>query len=265
MRVRVAGLGAVSGVVGALFACSPLFEEFCPNGVLPFDGETAVPLDTVVVLQTGEAVPWDAPDLTDTVTFETDDGEPVAFHLEIRPGGELRVIPDEPLRPDTTYRVGAVDWYAMGEVPHWWGPSTWGRDYAVTSFTTGTAPVLEKALSVGDGATLVLAFSEAVDPELFDGALTASASAETTGEPWPVFDVAVLGHFEGHENLLWVEPIGVQSDLSAGRLRLAEGLVSSAGGELDAASSAIDLPPAGSERDSLLDRFTGAPYCTLTF
>lgn len=258
---RWVALGAVTAVIAVTVACSYYIPPECPNGVFPFDGQTAVPLDTVIVVQTGEPLPPDAPPLDGTVTLRTANGEDVPFTLTAdQASGELRIVPDEPLEPGTRYELGAVDWYALGEYPHWWGPTDWGRDFSLTTFSTRSRPELLALYPAGDDATFVLAFSEPVDLASLEGRLWWGATATDLFEETVVLDleVAVLGRFDDSDHLVWIEPIGVEEGILLGSLRLDPGAVATSGEPLEGRDAAFV-----GEASMPIERFSGQPFCFL--
>lgn len=261
---RWLGLSGVAVTIGGIWACSPIEDPFCPNGVSPFDGQTGVDADAVIVIRTGAEIPSDAPDLHDTVTLRQGHRN-VPFHLEVDgDAGELRLIPDEPLAADAQYEVGAVDWYGLGEMPHWWGPSSFGRDYTITTFRTFSEPRLLGAYSLPDQVTLVLVFSEPMDLNTLDGRTWGSAeSSSTTPEFRQTIEseLSVVGFHEGDQHLVEVISAGPDEAVDLVAVRLEPGVISRSGTELssDGASGEVRF------EDGQLARYAGAPTCFFVF
>ncbi|MCA9491891.1 MAG: hypothetical protein KC621_18290 [Myxococcales bacterium] len=260
---RWLGLCGVAVTIGGVLACSRMQEPFCPNGVFPFDGQTGVGTDAIIVIQTGAVVPSDAPDLHDTVTLRQANRD-VPFRLEVDGDtGELRIIPERPLSPGLQYEVGAVDWYALGEMPHWWGPSSFGRDYTITTFRTFSEPQLLGAYALPDQETLVAVFSEPVDLDSFDGrAWGASSSAPATTESGLGTEIplSAIGYHDGDAHLVELVSTGADDMTELFHLRV-DGGVEAATGE---------RVPAGSEvtvvfEEGQLARYAGAPTCFFEF
>ncbi len=247
---RSTALVGLTGAIAAFVACSTVVPPFCPNGVSPFDGQTAVPLDVVLVIRTGEALPDDLPPLEGTISLlDVGEGRQVPLRVEVDPpSGELRVIPDEPLRPDAEYQLGAVDWFELDEFPHWWGERDFGRDFAYTSFLTASRPALLEVHRPEEDE-LVLAFSEPVDLHSLGGAVWARTT-RTDGE----IVLPVLGRFEGSDHLVRVAfppdasliDLGVDGGLAASGLPIEPGVVV--------------LPEEGFP----IARFFGEPFCEVS-
>lgn len=246
-------IGAAATGIAALVACSYDDPPPCPNGVWPFDGATGVPLDVVIVVQTGDALPADLPPLDGAVHLTTANGNrEVPLRTEVDgPSGEIRVVPDRPLEPDTEYLLGAVDWYWRSEHPHWWGDADFGRDYTLTTFTTASRPALLAVYPSDEDDTIILAFSEAMDPSSLE---IRGQSGEVDYADVP-FDV--LGAVDGEEHLVWItpadEPVEVRDlVVDAGRAR--------SGASLE--PTGVDLAAIEQEQfDDPLERFSGLPYC----
>lgn len=252
------GLAGVAFTIGTIWACTPPLDAFCPNGVAPFDGQTGVPVDAVIVVRTGEELPIDVPDLHDTVTLQQG-GRDVPFHVEIdAEHGVITVIPDEPLKADAQYEVGAVDWYALGEVPHWWGPADYGRDYTITTFRTFSEPKLLSAALVDDWGTMVLAFSEPVDLASLDGRVWAStvSTSTGTGQTEPMTELVAVGLHEDNPHLVEVQAVdGATLDLLS-EVRLDTGAMAENG-----TAMVFQAPTPVQHDDSRLPAYDGAPSC----
>jgi hypothetical protein len=256
MSGRVLGVvGLVGAGLASLVACS-YFSPFCPYGVTPFDRQSDVSTDTVIEFQVGEGLPEDLPPLDDTVTFTTASGRRVPFHLQVRPAeGVVRVIPDEPLSPDTDYEVSGIDFYALRTENHWWGPIPGeDRDYTVSRFRTGPQLALLDLFGLGEDG-VVVAFSEAVDLDAVEGRVR--FGDEATG--WVTTEV--VGHWEGQAHLVWLLPVDAVDGVYA--VSVDAGLVSVAGASLEPLADGLAWTP-GSDREAELVQFGGAPYCSNT-
>ncbi len=263
-------LGSMAAALGAALACSPHDDPFCPNGVWPFDGQTAVPLDVVIVVQTGEALPDDAPPLDGTITLTTEDGRAVPFTTEVDTRtGELRVIPDEALEPNTRYELGAVDWYQLAEYPHWWGRHV-GRDYTLTHFATGSEPALLEALPIDDGSEVfVVAFSEPIELDSLEGLLwvTSRDGGSSASSPFDLTppasggptELEVLGTVEGDPHLVEVRSMDGLLPFELAELLLHDGARSVTGERVPSASIGLSSLELGGADP--IARFSGAPYC----
>ena len=74
--MRSVALGGVAAVLAVGSGCIR-YTPYCENGVSPFDGQSAVPLDGGVTFTVKGPLADDLPPLDDAITFETRSGRRV--------------------------------------------------------------------------------------------------------------------------------------------------------------------------------------------
>lgn len=240
MRTRPIALSTIPVILGIIFACSINPPPYCPHGSFPMDGATGVALDTTIVLSTS-GLPRDVPSLQDAVGLETARGRPVEVEVEVD-GDTIILRPAQPLQPETTYLV----WGISVEEERWWGALV--DDYGEFTFTTGGTPQLLASTPGYDEGTLWLAFSEPVDPESLDGALSFPSDQPYT----------VVGLAEGTETIVEIAVELATSDT----LSLLEGAKSLRGPGVQPAEATPGAYPAWNATE-LHNLHTNQPYCTL--
>jgi hypothetical protein len=208
MGVVVAAVQLVPVVVGgsALFGCSYID---CFDGMLPFNGQTGVPVDAVLTIETHYGLNPDTPSLQDAITLErlgsseADSGEPVSFELDVDlESAIVRIVPTEPLVANSWYELRGVDRNDLGGAHYMWMGRSTARK---VRFYTGSAPRLVRALidrysqdgdTGGSDQTVVLIFSEAMDIESVFEAVEFTDFDETVYEP------TLLGHWEEQDHMV---------------------------------------------------------------
>ncbi len=140
----------------------------CLTGHHPYDGATAVPLDTTVVLGT-YSIDREAPAFTDEVIRieRTSDGALVESELVVDLEHEqVLLTPLQPLEPDETYQIVGLD-YGAQEGPH---QQSWDNTPERSTFSTASDPGLLAAWWVDDGGVdrIALVLSQAVDLSTLD-------------------------------------------------------------------------------------------------
>jgi hypothetical protein len=150
--------------LAGLSACS---VRTCWTGVLPFDGQSAVPITSEIIFQVGH-LPPDTPSLRESIELvDKTTGLPVPFHVAVElEVGTVRVIPDEPLEPGHDYYASGLT--QAGVSVHrgdWFGGS--GPLRAETTFRTASAPRVLEIMLRGD-ENVVVFVSEPIDEAELD-------------------------------------------------------------------------------------------------
>lgn len=158
-------LAVAAGVILGGGSCSRDAPP-CP-GTTPFDGATNVAPDGILEIHY-DSLPRDLPSLEGLVTLTDGDGRIVASTVTVdADSGTVFVVPDAPLA-EGEHHLAGIDWQTL---PHWTEPlaRSW-RGTASSTFAVGGTPHLVGA-GIHDEDTLLVGFSEEVDPSTVDGAL----------------------------------------------------------------------------------------------
>ncbi len=229
----------------------------CHTGALPFDGQTAVPLDTTITFNEGWLSP-DTPAMKDAVSLEDlTTGEQVPFSIHVvTEEGRVTLVPDSPLEPGHDYEaigIGWTDTVHRGQEA-WWGGAA--NRIAIVQFTTASDPRITDIISE-DGSTVLLVLSEPVKPDQLELAFFVE---DDDGGATPV-DHVQLGSMQGLPHTMEVF-VDRGDPIDAGMLFVESVHLAPALGTATAAVTDQGLRQDASwGLESNLDRLRGLTYC----
>jgi len=178
--VGTLGLFVVSSSPMTVFHAVPMgcYYPNCFDGITPFNGQTTVALNAVIMVTGHHELGKDVPSLAEAVRIEAlpnqddESGTPLEFDIDFNvEENTITLTPSALLSPNSWYAVEGIDRSAIDDLHY---QTTWGGSLNTTQriqFYTGSAPqLLTATLILGSSDTgyaediVVLTYSEPMNP-----------------------------------------------------------------------------------------------------